>query len=65
MLATTAASVALAVPVGTLLGGLAIEWLGLRGAFVVLALGNLALSVAAVGLLMRRTLSLERAAAAP
>jgi hypothetical protein len=65
VLATTAASVALAVPVGTLLGGLAIEWLGLRGAFVVLALGNLALSVAAVGLLMRRTLSLERAAAAP
>jgi MFS family permease len=63
VLATSAAGVAIAVPIGTLLGGLAIEWLGLRTAIAVLAAGNILLSLAVVAVLARRKVSLEPAAA--
>jgi MFS family permease len=63
VLATSAAGVAVAVPVGTLLGGLAIEWLGLRGALALFAGGNVLLSLAVVAVLARSKVSLEPAAA--
>lgn len=59
VLATGAAVVAITAPIGTLLGGLAVEVLGLRGALAVIAAANVALSLAAVALLARRTISLE------
>jgi MFS family permease len=61
VLATSAGVVALAVPVGTLLGGLAVEWLGLGGTFAAIAGANALLALAAIVLLARRTIILAPA----
>jgi hypothetical protein len=62
VLATSAAAISTAVPIGTLLGGPSLEWLGLSGAIALLATGNVVRCLAAVALLARGRISLEPAA---
>jgi MFS family permease len=65
VLSTVAAALAITIPVGTLLAGLAVEWLGLRAALALFAASNVALALAAVLIPAARKLSPRPAAGAP
>jgi predicted MFS family arabinose efflux permease len=64
-LSTVAAVLALAIPLGTLVAGLAVEWLGLRAALALFAAANVVLAVVAAVLPAARRLSPRPAGGAP
>jgi predicted MFS family arabinose efflux permease len=65
VLSTAAAALAITIPVGTLIAGLVVEWLGLRAGIALFAAANVVLALAAAVIPAARKLSPQPAAGAP
>jgi MFS family permease len=65
VLSTAAAALAITLPVGTLVAGLVVEWLGLRAGIALFAAANVVLALAAALIPAARKLSPQPAAGAP